>query len=465
MALKDEQWPVARLIPISTASGIEAQERRAASALLAVVAAVSEFGRALLRPLGAPAGRIEAFIEVPFRREGRQLRPDGIVLVTRGQRIWGAIIEAKVGSNSVEAEQIDQYLDLARDLGFDAVLSISNQYVTSSSPYPVQVDKRKLKRVRLFHWSWVSVLTEATLQKEHRGVSDPDQAYILEELIRYLSDPRSGAVSFESMGPSWTAVRDGARQGTLRRSDPEVAAVAARWDELIRYLCLELTTDLGQDVRQTLARTEHKPSARLARLGQSLVESGQLHADLRVPNAAGPLHLLADLRSRQVTVSTSIEAPTQGTSKGRVSWLLKQLPEASGHISLEAKIARSQSSLAGSLTETRETPARLYPEGGREIRQFMVSATRNMGLKRDAGRGSFIESVITASKDFYGEVLQNLRAWKPPPPKLKQPAPEDAAEQAPPTVAEAIAEAEQEHEEDATSPAPHSSASSGPSEK
>jgi antitoxin (DNA-binding transcriptional repressor) of toxin-antitoxin stability system len=34
--ITDEKWPVARLIPISSASGVEAQERRLASALLAV---------------------------------------------------------------------------------------------------------------------------------------------------------------------------------------------------------------------------------------------------------------------------------------------------------------------------------------------------------------------------------------------------------------------------------------------
>jgi hypothetical protein len=51
----DEKWPVARLIPISSASGVEAQERRAGSALLAVVAAVPD---SLLKPLGAPAGRV-----------------------------------------------------------------------------------------------------------------------------------------------------------------------------------------------------------------------------------------------------------------------------------------------------------------------------------------------------------------------------------------------------------------------
>lgn len=86
--MKDEQWPIARLIPISSASGVEAQERRAASALMAVIGAVSEFGRALLKPLGAPAGRMETFIEVPFKVNGRSVRPDGIITVTRGAKTW-----------------------------------------------------------------------------------------------------------------------------------------------------------------------------------------------------------------------------------------------------------------------------------------------------------------------------------------------------------------------------------------
>jgi hypothetical protein len=94
--IKDEQWPVARLIPISSAkTGIEAEERRAASALLAVLGAVDEFGRALLKPLGAPAGKIETFIEIPFKVNGRPVRPDGIIAVSHGGKSWGAIVEVK----------------------------------------------------------------------------------------------------------------------------------------------------------------------------------------------------------------------------------------------------------------------------------------------------------------------------------------------------------------------------------
>jgi hypothetical protein len=70
----------------------------------------------------------------------------------------------------------------------------------------------------------------------------------------------------------------------------------------------------------------------------------------------------------------------------------------------------------------REDAATLYPEGGREIRGFTLSVASNMGQKRDSSRGSFVESVVTAAEAFYGDVLQNLRTWKPAPPKLKKPA-------------------------------------------
>jgi hypothetical protein len=63
-------------MPITSATGIEAKERYAASALLAVLAHVDEFGRTLLKPLGAPAGKIEAFVETPFKLDnGKSIRP------------------------------------------------------------------------------------------------------------------------------------------------------------------------------------------------------------------------------------------------------------------------------------------------------------------------------------------------------------------------------------------------------
>lgn len=77
--MAEESWHAARLIPTSGISGAEEQERRATSALLAVLASVKEFGRALLSSVGAPGGTVETFIEVPFTLGNKEVRPDGLI--------------------------------------------------------------------------------------------------------------------------------------------------------------------------------------------------------------------------------------------------------------------------------------------------------------------------------------------------------------------------------------------------
>ena len=135
----------------------------------------------------APSRR---YIEVPFLLGERKLYPDGLIRVSRGARSWTALVEVKTGSNELATEQLENYLDIAREQGFDAVITISNEIPAIAGQHPTKVDKRKLKRVALHHLAWNQVLAEAVMQKEFRGVADPDQAWILGELIRYLEHSR-----------------------------------------------------------------------------------------------------------------------------------------------------------------------------------------------------------------------------------------------------------------------------------
>jgi hypothetical protein len=91
--MAEENWHQARLIPTSGISGAEEQERRATSALLAVMSSVREFGRSITQPLGAPAGTVDTYIEVPFVFGDKRLYPDGLIRVSRGQRQWTALVE------------------------------------------------------------------------------------------------------------------------------------------------------------------------------------------------------------------------------------------------------------------------------------------------------------------------------------------------------------------------------------
>src|SRR5688572_27865349 len=98
--------------------------------------AVREFGHALLRPLGAPGGNIETFIEVPFKLDDRTVIPDGLVRASRGTRIWTALVEVKTGPIDLERAQVEGYLDVAREQGFDAVLTVSNQIAPAPGVHP-----------------------------------------------------------------------------------------------------------------------------------------------------------------------------------------------------------------------------------------------------------------------------------------------------------------------------------------
>lgn len=431
--MAEQSWHEARLIPTSGINGAEEQERRATSALLAVLGAVKEFHRALLKPLGAPAGTVECYIEVPFMLGEKKVFPDGLIRVSRGTRTWTALVEVKTGSNELATEQLENYLDVAREQGFDALLTISNEIPAIAGQHPTKVDKRKLRKVELHHLSWSQVLAEAVMQKEFRGIADPDQAWILGELIRYLEHTRSGALEFDDMGESWTGVRDAVATSTLRATDKNVPTVVSRFDALMRFTSLSLGRRLGTEVVPVLSRKElADPSLRASALTQQLAGAGQLSGTIRIPDTAGHLVITADLRAGQVTCHVDIDAPREGRPTTRVNWLIRQLKNAPDTTRIECMTAHSRgSSSAELLRAVRENPGLLVSDPAKEIRSFRVALTSQLGTKRGRGRGAFIDSVLTAVDAFYANVLGDLKTWSATPPKLRPESPAVSDEREP----------------------------------
>lgn len=417
---EEQSWNTARLIPTSGINGAEEQERRATSALLAVMSSVKEFGRTLTGPLGAPAGQLEAFIEVPFLLGEKKVFPDGLIRTKRGKKQWTALVEVKTGENDLVSEQLENYLDVAREHGFNALITISNEIPPSPGQHPTTVDKRKLKKVAMHHWSWSDVLTHAVMQQEFHGVADLDQAWILGELIRYLEHPRSGALSFHDMGASWVAVREAVAAGTLRHTDKGAADVVNRFDALIYYACLRLGRQLGAQVTANLTREElANPASRTASQVASLVADGTMTTSVRIPNAVAPLALEVNLRSNRITCHFDIASPREGKALTRVNWALRQLKEAPDTVRIEAFVARSRDGAAELLRDVRANPAKLIIDPAKEILRFRIAQTYPLGGKRNAGRGSFIESILSAIDTTYGDVGQRLKAWTASPPRLR----------------------------------------------
>jgi hypothetical protein len=423
-------FQVARLIPVSGIGNAVEAEMRATSALLAVVSVVRDLSLAMFSPQGASAARkatVETFIETKFKlRDGTVVRPDGLVQISYGASTWRALMEVKTGDNPLQADQLLSYLNVAREQGIDAVVSVSNE-IAVGTEHPCEGVKVKANsKVRLAHLAWTEILALAVRAKVHRGVSDPEQAWILGELIRYLEHPASGALDFTDMGAHWTAVRDGARTATLHKTGDDLRAIVHRWDQLIRFAALRLGSSTGVDVQPVVPRSHADPRVRFGYLADELSGSGLLDATLRVPGSAGDIRLVADLRARQLTASTDVTAPGDRRNRGRVSWLLRQLgPATPGAVMVEAWPRLTRQAICAPLDAARNDPELLLDPDKRDLLRFRIVQRAEMGQSRKDGSRSpgFIQSVTGLVDAFYGQVLQQIVPWTAPPPQARPSAP------------------------------------------
>jgi len=412
----------ARLIPVTGIKGEQDQERRATSALLAVMSAVPDFAKLLLKPLGAPAGKVSTFIEPEFELDGKKIRPDGLLVVDRAGKSWSALIEVKTAKNPLSKDQIHNYLDIARANKIDHLITISNQILTLTGQHPTSgVDARKTRSVGLEHWSWARIIKEAIVQHEHKGVKDPDQAWILNELVRFLQHDASGANDFEDMGSDWVGVREAVASGTISNSDGRLLGVVQNFESLTRYVAFRLSARLGVQVSEIAPKVARDdPKKHYVQQVSSFVANRQLVGGLRVPGAISDLQVVADLRSSQITCQFNVQAPKDGRNATKVNWLLRQLPKILNGARVEVWVKSGRTvALAETLNAAQEKASLLVPDDAtREIVSFTVAHVGRLGSKRSNGDGSFISSVVDLVDTTYENLLQPMKPWQSRAPKL-----------------------------------------------
>ena len=418
----------ARLIPVAGIGSVVEAEQRATSAFLSVLGVVRDLSVELLSPLGASRAQkasVETFIEVHM--PGTKVRPDGLIKVEYGKNSWSSFVEVKTGSNALTADQINNYWDLARGAEVDHVLTISNEIAPKDGVHPTDGLKvRSNSKVQVSHLSWTAIVNAALRIKRHKGVSDPEQGWILDELIRYLQHPASGALDFSDMGQHWVSIREGAREATLSKKSEGIEDVASRWDQLLRFAAIQLSAEIGEDVDPVFPRGQSDVKQRLAGLIDSTCSSGTLTGGLRIPNTAGDLDLEANLRSRQLVAGIDVAAPQDRGARGRVSWLVNQLTDAPGDAAIEVFAKNARTSTSSSLSQARDDRNAPLDEDHREPHRFRIVVRTEMGMGRSTGKKNpgFITTVLGLINSFYGDVVQNITPWQPSAPKLTKPPPQ-----------------------------------------
>jgi hypothetical protein len=57
------------------------------------------------------------------------------------------LVGGKTGTNELQADQLECYLDIARRESYDALVTISNEVPAIAGQHPTKVDRPKLNRV------------------------------------------------------------------------------------------------------------------------------------------------------------------------------------------------------------------------------------------------------------------------------------------------------------------------------
>lgn len=416
----------ARLFPVLSETS---KEGRATCVFLSCLANVREYGAALMSSMGQRAGtraRIETYTEISFdgRKDEKILRPDGLIVLTVGSRRWSALVEAKVGGNDLDGQQVENYIALAQRHSIDAVITISNAFSPSPNSHPLQVKTRANGKVQLFHWSWMYLLTEADLLLSNDGVGDTDQKYILSELTRFLTHKSTGVKGFDAMPKAWgdlaSTVRNG---GVIVATSADAQKVVGAWHQEVRDLSLILSRQTGVEVTVQLSRALRSDNAMRFKADLNvLCDTHTLSAVLIVPGAAAPLEICCDLRSRTIAISVRLQAPADKKStKARMNWMLRQLSDTPvddvfARLHWPGRAPFTQHSLSDLRADVQ-----ISEEGkaGMQVGSIEICMVRQLGARFSQSR-NFITDLEKIVPDFYRQTVEHLKAWQPPAPRIRE---------------------------------------------
>lgn len=415
----------ARLFPVLSTTS---KEGRTTSILLACLTKVHEFGSQLLSGLGQRIGvraSLEAYTEIVFKKQSNDIRnrPDGLIVVKIGNKIWRAIVEAKVGNNELDSDQIERYRSLAKENAIECIITISNQFATSPDSHPLADVRKSRSRVPVYHWSWMHILTTADLLISGDQVSDSDQLVLLNELRRFLSHDSAGVRGFDRMPKEWNDLNKLVSSGgSIPAKSSAATIVLEAWHQETRDLSMILSRMTGNIVSERLPR-KHQGNPNLRQHDEllELREKHLLSSALAVPDAAAIIEISADIMRRTLSIGMTLKAPEDKKSaKARVNWLLKQIKSVEAdNVFIRLMWPGASEPTQYSVEDLRENPdlaavgkERLSPHS------FHIFLCERLGAKFTQ-QINFISELERLVPKYYGEIGSLLVPWVKKAPRIK----------------------------------------------
>ncbi|HZJ88643.1 MAG TPA: hypothetical protein VFC80_05785 [Sphaerochaeta sp.] len=434
----------ARLIPAYP----KLDELSLASVFLATLPLVKEFRDIFSKEVKlGRSGTLHAYTEVSFpeakvNRENAKnkgpLRVDGLVLQVVGRKIRdAALFEFKMGGQKLDADQINAYQELAKAVGITKLISISNQYVSSPTDYPIEV--KRVRGVDLFHFSWRHIIAFGShlLTDNQYNIADPDQVKIMQEVMAFLRNPAAKAYTFDAMGKGWLEVVGSIKsdEDFFKRNLPCIESAIRDWLEEEQDLALKMSDELGVLV-DTRIRGNRTMEKRIETEKQRMEKDKILLSQFSFPlkDIVSPLIVSLNLKSgilfcdvevqvRQITIDSINHRRSIGS---QLNPIRNQLEKCRRENTDEFNAIENELSILVKKKGSGPNPHLPYTRFddlleeslGNRFTSVVIRLERDFNKHLNKSR-VFVREYEECVRTFYSVVVQHLENYKEPSPKMK----------------------------------------------
>lgn len=401
-----------RLIPLLKTG----DEQALTSIFLSSLRLIKEFRNKIFNEIKLKKnGKIYFFTEVCFEDIDSKSFLDGlIIVVSKGKIIDSAIVEVKNNKNLIDENQILRYYNIAKTLEINKIVTISNQFVSHPSHSVVNI-KNKSKKVDLFHLSWTYIQTIASLliSENDDDIQDEDQVEIMKEVLNYLGDERSGVNGFHQMSDGWVKVSEDIKNQITPKNDDLEDAVLS-WHQEIVDMKLLLSRKLGVKVKTN----NENPSKRIVNDIKKLKTKNFLSTIFKIDGAVSDIEIKSEFERRILQMSVDIRPPLDSGTIARLNWLKRQLDKLDKTITSKLIIEASVKFYSKPIKFEFSDYENFYDYldiKNKDLTSFKISLINPSKFTKKKVFVSEIESMIIK---FYSELVQNLKSWNPPAPKI-----------------------------------------------
>lgn len=413
----------AHLIPFAKPG----DEMALTSVILSSIRLIKEFGKMILSDAKImTGGKIFVFTEVVFS-QFPDLRVDGLLLIVKGGAIKdAAIFEMKNGADEINHEQIEKYLNIAKTYAIPKLITVSNQFVSSPTQFPVKV--KTVKSIGLYHFSWSYLLTLAhiLLFNNDTNIGDEDQVEIMKEVVNYLEYDKSGLYGFNQMKKGWSDVVEKINSGaSLRYNSDELDEAVISWQQEEQDMALILSKNLGVFVNSGKTKYKANLNARIEDDKKRLINDKFLLSILRVRGAVSDIIIKALFEKRIIEMGVTLKAPQDKTIRGQLGWIKRQLENCKKKN--EKTFQKIQSEIYFEINIKNYRNPERYPLNkidniyeeikDKEIKEFRILFIKDFG-KKFSSRNKFVEIIEEMLMDYYSGIVQYLYKWEQPAPKM-----------------------------------------------